>query len=395
MPPVVGLLNLYAGGVPLLKGHAAPVIFIVAVCIAAVIVWLPFVSGAHLLPLGNVALSLLAMAWLYQLILERAEGNSLDFGVIAPFVLIVLTVLKPPSLPQVLRAAQAFAGAVVIVALVTLLMGAFTDFPSGFGIEGGGQRLSALSNLGLEWRWFGPFIHSNLAGPVGGAVVIIGLASKNRVRVGLIAGGALILFLSQSRTGFSALLLALALWWFARCWLRKGRIEATSWAPLIATTATISGYILLQDPTLAGRTPAWSDYFDLMMSAPLFGVGNTGVRDYLEDNSERVIDFAQPHAHNLLLDFGGRWGAPMLMLSATIIILSIVIGLRAAKRGLLPGLILSAFVILVGVAETPFTWSHASPLMMTFFLAILLSSSAGKFTHGRGELLADSSTNSS
>lgn len=376
LPPIAGVLNLYAGGTPLLKGHAAPIVLTVALCAAAAALWLPFVSTQHWSKLGVVTTGLVGVAWLSLVWLLHREGNSLDFGVIVPGLLVALVLLKPPSRIQTERAAQVFAGAVVVCSASTLLLEAVPGLPTGFFVEGGGLRITALTSIGIEARWSGPFIHSNLAGPIGGAVLLIGLAARRLTRVGLVSGGALILILAQSRTGLISLLVTLVLWWLLNRWLQRGHVDFPSLVGSFAALFLVVAYVAVTDPTLDGRTPAWLDYLNLMRSAPLTGVGNLGVDNYLAENADRVFDFAQPHAHNFLADIAGRWGVFMFLLSATVLILSAFLGFKAAKRGAQLGLVLATFIIIVGIAETPFTWSHASPLMMIFFLAVALSASA-------------------
>ena len=375
LPPAVGLVNLYAGGIEIFKGHAAPVLLTVGSCFVALLLWLPFVSIGQWSGIAITSLSLIFFAWFAVVARIHLEGSSLDAGVFVIPLLILLTIFKPITQRQALAVSVVFAVAVVVCAVIVVVLGMFTNLPSGFLYEAGSQRIALLRDFGLEWRWSGPFIHSNLAGPLAGAVVLVGFFSRGWGRWVLIAGGVLILTLSQSRTGVMALLICSAILLGIRLLIDKRKWSLASSVGSIGICIVVLAYFLSQDRTMSARTPAWVDFWNLMLSAPLSGVGNAGVRDYLQSNAT-VGQFAQPHAHNFLLDLGALWGVPVLLLSGITLSLAIWLGFRAVLQGTWLGFALAVFVTIVGIAETPFTWSHASPLMMVLFLSVLVSATA-------------------
>ena len=375
LPPFVGLINLYAGRFVVFKGHAAPVILMVGACLMALVLWVPFGAKGRWPGLAVTSLALVFIAWFTVGSRLYLEGSSIDAGVFVAPILLALTILKPITLRQAFMLAQAFAVTVVLCALIVILLGIVSELPSGFTNEGGSQRIGLLRDLGVEWRWSGPFLHSNLAGPLGGAVVLIGGSSGRSTRWWLISGGLLIMLLSQSRTGIMALIICGAVLLLMKLAIYKQEGVLVASIVSIGACLGILAYFLSNDRTMSARTHAWVDYWNLMLSSPLTGVESNGVRNYLSMNAT-VGQFAQPHAHNFLLDLGALWGAPVLLLSGVTLAVAVWLGVRAARTGIWLGVALAVFVTIVGIAERPFTWSHVSPLMIVFFLSVIVSGTA-------------------
>jgi len=341
----------------------------------AFLAWLLFRSESRWPRTALLIFGLIFIAWLTILMRFHLAGVGYDFGVLALPVLLLLLALKPTSLQDNEIAIRIAALAIVMAAAITFVLEPFGVTPSSFAVGSGGQRIGVLRDFGLDYRWFGPFIHSNLAGPLGGAVLILGLFSRGVVRLVLLTGGAAIMLFSGSRTGLVPLVLAVMLMIFLHFRTRPEiPWRIMRWFVPLLGFAAIIGYIIRFDPTMSERTYAWIDYANLFFSSPWSGVAQLGIEGYLETNST-IGNFAQPHAHNVLLDVAGRWGILPLVLTAAIFTLALMIGTRALKRSQPMGIVLIIYLIIVTLSETPFSWVNLNSFLTLFILAIAVSAS--------------------
>ena len=324
------------------------------------------------------------IAWLIPVLRLAQSGESLNFLVWTLPIFLLMCSMKPPQLSQVHKVSLVFALAVIVCGLIALVFGLVGLSPSSFGIASGLNRFQFLVELGIDGRWFGPFVHSNLAGPVGGAVFLIGLSQRSVVRVFVVSGGGLILALSQSRTGLFATL-TVTLWWFVLCSdALRSRIRKPLRVFLLFMPILLAAlYVAVFDSTLAWRTYAWADFAGIWWSSPIFGGATVGIEDYMAAGKASGPSL-QSHAHNLLIDGAARWGIAFFVLICVIAVMSMWLAVSALRFGSYQGFVLVSFVLLVGLVETPFDWIHLTPLMFVFLLGVLSSVSAHHDPHGAG-----------
>jgi O-antigen ligase len=376
VPTASSLSNFLWPGEPLFRGHSIAVIVMVFGTAATFFAWLPFRTQFKWTGTALAVFTLILAAWLTLLIRLHLSHVGYDFGVFALPIFIILMVLKPTSLRDNEIAIRIAALAIVIAAFVTLAIEPFGITDSSFAAASGSQRIDLLRDYGFDYRWFGPFIHSNLAGPLGGAVLIVGLFSRGTTRLFLVIGGAIMLILSGSRTGVVPLILVMALIILLPSDRRSGLVwRVARWSLAVLALVTVVTYILRFDSTMSGRTYAWIDFGKLFLSSPWLGVDQSGVQEYIAANSTSG-EVAQPHAHNVLLDIAGRWGIIPLVITATVFALSVLLGVQALKARHAMGAILTMYLLVVTLSETPFSWHSLNSFLTLFILSNAISSSA-------------------
>lgn len=129
-------------------------------------------------------------------------------------------------------------------------------------------------------------------------------------------------------------------------------------------------YIVALDPTLNGRTPIWLDFINLWPQSPIFGIGDSGVSEYITSRIGTGL-ITHSHAHSVLLDGLVRFGAVMAVLTLTIFVIALWAGVTGLKtRG--PGpLAVAVFVIVAGSAETIHSWKYLSAYLVALTWVVL------------------------
>ena len=377
LPSLTGVLNFYWGGHPAFKGQSLSVI--AGLVLGALATGLLFghqkANGRP--PARHLSgVALIGLVWLVLAIRTSQEGLSVNYLTYLIPLLVFGTLYSPPNLRQATTAARIFGLSIVVAGSLTIAMQVFAQLPSGFGPLGGVQRLGILTELGLEWRWYGPFGHSNLAGPLGAVAAMIGVTCRHFLRAVLVSGGVIMMAISQSRTGLLAAICAVALTLFAVKATTNKRLVGWPLIVSLAILAVLTTYVALYDPTLSFRTVVWRDYFELWLSEPVAGLGKDGIDAFVDKGITASGLPPHSHAHHLVLDQAARWGALPAVLSATILLIGIYLGLKAVKSGAVLGLMLSIFMTLVASLETPLDWIYASPLFITLYLSLILSAAA-------------------
>jgi len=265
-----------------------------------------------------------------------------------------------------------------LISIASLVLGTLGTAPSGFGVsDGGGSRLWILEQFGYPGRWGGPFGSVNYAAPIGGLLVVVGLTSKRWMRILLILVGSLILLLSQGRSAVVALMaaaLTLVLW--GPRFQRFRHRNLLRVFILLTVVTAIVGYIFGVAPSLNGRTSIWGDFTSLFSANPIFGVGTTGVIDFVVENESQPGFVPHTHAHSVILDGATRYGLVFIVLTLAIYALATTSAIRALPD-LGPGpLALAVFVIFSGLAETTHSWFYWSTYLAVLTYVALVSSSA-------------------
>lgn len=347
-----------------------------ALAVSAGISWLLFHDSIQLSVLARATLALMLATWLYQVIriqLDGATFNVTAFVVPAAFVMISL---KPPPLSAVRKAGLALAYSLIAVSVMSLLFGVLGKGPDGFALtDSGGSRLPILGDLlGIETRWGGPFGSVNYAAPIGGLLVILAFSYKNFNRYLVLVSGLIILTLSQARsTAFAVVvgLVILALW-SAPVSRFKNRIPLRI-VVLLGMALIYVLYVLLFDRSLNGRTTIWVDFGGLWLQKPFFGVGDSGIIDFVNSRDADPSFIPHQHAHSVLFDGLVRFGIPMLLLSVGTFISALVLSIRSASIDFGRNLALVVFVLLAGLTETIHSFSYLTAYLCALIFVVLSS----------------------
>jgi len=206
---------------------------------------------------------------------------------------------------------------------------------------------------------------------------MLGVFMKGTHRVIFLVTGIVLLFMGQGRTSFFALLIALVILvlWSHRFDSIKFRTPLRA-VVLFATAGITVAYISLVDPTLAGRTPIWADYFGLVFDSIVQGVGTSGITEYVAESRElnpSILVFE--HAHSVYLDGLTRYGFVWLVLTFAVFAVALAITYQARETWVSSKpLALVVFLFFAGTTETVFTWSYASIYMLALILVVGLAS---------------------
>lgn len=361
---------------PLVKGHDLGIVTAWILAGVAGLLWLPYRRDFLWPRYVLIFLGIVGVAWVYQIIRTQADGSLFNLtAFVVPFVLAMIAT-KAVSARDLKIAVLALAYSLLTIALLSLLFGSFGLLPDGFAVsDGGGNRLQTLFDLGLT-RWGGPFGSVNYAAPVGGLLVVMGLAFNRGVGLPLTAGGIVILALSQGRTALFATIAAtiILFLWSAR--VRRMRKAVAIRIGVLASFAVMTiAYILIVDPTLAYRTYLWSDYATLFDDSPLVGVGDSGVNALISgtQGSNPVLPIIHNHAHSVLLDAYVRFGLVLVLLGLAMYAMAIYRTFTSIRRIGSGPLALVVYVIVAGLAETIYSWNYWSVYLAVLVWSVLIT----------------------
>lgn len=360
------------------RGHDWGIIAAFALAIVVLFSWIPYQSTGRW-PMHVFAFFLLtAGAWAYQVVRTQMDGSLFNLTAFIVPLLFLLLALKLPSKRDLTTALLLLAYSLAVISFLTLLLGTLGLTPSGFAVsDGGGNRVWMLEQFGLVGRWGGPFGSVNYAAPVGGLLLIIGISSRGIHRIILPPAGLLILAMSQGRTALFAVIAALlaVLLWSPR-FQRLPHHGSVRLLILALTALGVAGYILGQDPTFNGRTPIWADFSGLLVSNPIFGVGTTGVIDFVVENEGQPGFIPHTHAHSVLLDGATRYGLIFAALTLAIYALALISSVKALPENGSGPMALTVFVIVSGSAETIYSWNYWSIYLAVLTYVVLISAVA-------------------
>ena len=164
--------------------------------------------------------------------------------------------LKKRSLPATFAAGGVFAFCLIGIAVASQLL----DWAAIKALHyEGWSRWPLLTDItGPIGRWEGPLGNVNYGGPVGVFFIVFGLLRHSWRRALFVVAGAVIIFMSDSRSAVFSCAVGIAA--FIAVAPRLGHPLTPSWLRLAAPTAvavTFTGYFVAIDQTLNPRTPVW------------------------------------------------------------------------------------------------------------------------------------------
>lgn len=388
--PGAYLFVLLAGAVVLLLllqllpgwtvGSVPGVAFVVLgyVVVAVVAWWREPATGRATGALSWFVLAYLVL-WIFLMVLVilRLETVAVT-AVIAPLVL-GLVWLKPPTRATAVWVTDALAIVVLAVATVSLAAQVLGWVGSWYGPNGVALALDESSRywiplagpLGLDGRWAGPFVHPNLAGPVGAILLVYGATRRGWRCALFVVAGVLVLLLASSRTATVAagagLLTVVAAWWVER----PGRIPRSLRATVVAVPAVVMAVLLvIANPGLTGRTTVWPVMADLWREHPVLGIGDAGYAEAIRTGA--LLSWAD-HAHNVFFDALVRTGVVGLGLVVLVVGLALVITARGVGYARGAGIAVVVTLIVGSLADTILHWRYVEVTSAALLLAVLMS----------------------
>lgn len=358
------------------RGHDLGIIAAFALASVVLFFWIPYRSNERWPRHVTAFFLLAAVAWAYQIVRTQLDGSLFNLNAFILPLLLLLLALKPPSRRDLTSALLLLAYSLAVISFLTISLGSLGITPSGFAVSdaGGVGRLWVLEQLGLRGRWGGPFGSVNYAAPVGGLLLIIGIASRGLHRTILLLAGLVILGMSQGRTALMAVVAALLVFalWSPR-FKRLPHYQLVRILIIALASLGIAGYVLAQDPTFNGRTPIWANFFGLFASNPIFGVGTTGVIDFVVESEGQPGFVPHTHAHSVLIDGATRYGLIFVVLTLAIYVLALISSVKALPESGSGPMALTVYVIVSGSAETIYSWNYWSIYLAVLTYVVLIS----------------------
>jgi hypothetical protein len=326
--------------------------------------------------LNSSVVLLLVITWLYQVIRTQVDGSVFNMTAFLVPLILLLVLGKPPTPCQASHGILLLGFSLLVISLLSLLFGTFSWAPDGFAVtDSAANRINVLSDIfGLTTRWGGPFGSVNMAAPVGGLLIIIGIGQVHWNRWILMAGGLIVLGLGQSRTALLAVLVSGVMYFlWSNQVSRFGFDRILRVVGVVALALLGVSYVIFFDPTLNGRTTIWSDFLGLLPGHLLFGIGDSGINNFVNMNSGSPGFIPHVHAHSVVLDGLVRYGLVMLVLSIAIFTISLVSTYRSIPRTGAYPFALVVYVIVAGLTETIHSWNYWSVYIVAITAAILMA----------------------
>ncbi len=290
---------------------------------------------------------------------------SIGLMLLVPYLIISLTWSYQPDITQYRLEEH-----VLLMLAVLLLAGvmAVRDFLDGILLGGRIVLVASLiaTAVSPETRthqaldgglpidgWHGLFFHKNEMAPflIFLLVTVLVFDRPGWAKSLTIAGIGVLLIGSQSATGMTAAMLAVALhWWFSTYLRQEGRwttgYVVTSLAlglcALFAVLASLASLLSAagKDLTFTGRTEIWTASLDFISREPWLGYGMGGVfwgggevaPSATTAALWRAIGFDVPHAHSGALDLMLQLGLVGLLLFLLVLAANVVSGARLLQR---------------------------------------------------------------
>jgi len=357
------------------KGQDWGILFSFALVAIAILAWLFYsAKQPQWLRLQWGFLAVLFIAWFFQTTSTQLDQSVFNLTAFIVPAALIMVVLKRPDPSSLQLAFLCLLYSLILISLASLVLGQLGLMPNGFdAVDSGGSRIPILSDLfGIENRWGGPFGSVNYAAPIGGLLFVSGLTLHSSHRITIAASGIIVLGLSQGRTSTVAVLsAAVILVIYSRRFQQLHFRKAFQASVVFGVSLLVISYIVIFDITFAGRTPIWSDFFELFQKNALWGVGSSGVRDYVDERSEVPGLFVHDHAHNVPLDIAVRYGFVLLVLSLFLLIVVLLTTWQKRLQENGASLAIAVYIIMAGMAETIFSWQYWGVyLVVLFYLAI-------------------------
>lgn len=376
VPATASFGHYVAPGRPVIFGQDFGIVAGGLCALAAVLPWLVF-RGRRPWPVPvHVFLFLVLILWMYQILRMRSDAMAFNYMAFIVPLAIAMIWLKSVGRLDLKLALLVLGYSLVAIAVLSLIAGETGLLPSGFDVsDGGGQtRFFWLDALGIETRWGGPWTSVNRASAMGGLLLVIGALQRSWHRVILMSIGAGVLMLGGSRAALMAAVVALLI-----VLLTQGRINDMRHKTVIRV-GTVCGlvflfvlYITFFDPTLALRTPIWSYFLDFVPRSGLFGVGESGVNEYVSSLSQDPDFLAHTDPHNIYLDWLVRYGWLMLGLSMAALAVAVGVAAKALSRGIAAPMALLSYVVIYGIADTILSWIYWSAFLAVVVWGVLFA----------------------
>lgn len=376
IPAVSVFGHALAPNTAFIKGQDLGVIGTALATAVAAALWIIFRSRTKWSAFVFTFLGVVGVAWVYQVVRTQLDQSLFTLSAFVVPVILLLIAIKAVENSDVDIALLAMAYSLIAISLLSLALGAVGLMPDGFDAgDAGDQRLQVLQDVGISTRWGGPFGSVNYASPIGGLLVVVGLAQRRWHRLAVTSGGVLILVLGGGRSALVAVVAGVLVLVLAS--RRVSESRGAGWIRALSITgvvAIVGAYIVWVDPTLNGRTTIWSNFWTLLTAEPVFGVGESGIDAYVQQMVGTPGFVPHTHAHGVLLDALVRHGVILAVLTGVIYCAALWAGVSGLRRGMSLPAALVVFVSVAGATETIHSWNYWGVYIAVLVWVVLATS---------------------
>jgi hypothetical protein len=370
------VLALFAGylgrGEPVFKGQSAAIVLFFLVFGIAAIAWLVVQERAK--AKGLLAWFLIAMivAWAAHLVLYRIHGDAFNYTALLYVPILVMILLKPPSVRESITALLAFAWTVTSILILTRVLEMLSVIQikeqSASVIDFDEKRYFLPLNdlLGIDGRWPGPFGHNGDTAMMGALLIVIAFAFWTLSSWVFLVVGGLTLLITSGRASMGAAVAGIIV---LAIFAKKGRVAFVPQAVRISIGAVLlilgALFMYSRSAGATGRQTFWPAFLELWASSPLLGIGSSGIA------VSGGVTEQFGHAHSLYIDELARYGLLGFVTQFGAIAIGVAIAFLAAKRGFAgPFAILTAYLI-TGITEPRNNWINPSVTVTLLILAVV------------------------
>lgn len=363
--------------IPVIKGQPPGVWVGLLLVGTALAMWLV----APRRPTGNpwlvAFLGLLSGVWIFELLLSVIHGDAFNYAVWIYPVVVLMLALKTPTRNETMHAILLLAwlvSGILVLTRILEIVGAIPMASVGDALvayEESNYWLPLSGLIGPEGRWPGPFFHNSQTGNIGAYLVVTGLALRRRSSVVFVLVGVVTLLITSSRGSMVAAVIGSAIVVFLGDYRWNARLPRPL---LVGATMAVGGVAVfmayLASPNLTGRDAYWGAFIDLWQTSPWIGVGISG-------RMAMGPDFISgTNGHNLIIDALAHYGIFAALLVLAILVVAVVIGINAAlAKAVLPLALICTYLV-IGIAQSDYSWMTVSNPWLVLVLAVLLGSAS-------------------
>ncbi len=365
------LLQYVNYNIPVIKGQSPFIWMSGLTALVAFLLWLPLPWRPAPGRWFRIFLGSMLLGWLVRTGLLFVHGDSFNYTLwLTPVVLIMISLKSPDSDDaRSTMLVLGWSGSILLLwtrlSEIIALIPMHEVSPGLLAFEIQEYWLPLAGWLGPEGRWPGPLGGTAYTGMLGALLLVLAVSMKAKSSWAFAAIGIITLLLTSSRGSFAAAAagIGIAIVFGNSHILRK---VPFGWRLTTAATGGLATLILLlqASPNLTGRTTFWPDFIDLWLSSPLRGVGASGYAAGTEWTQTAGT------AHSLYIDELARNGIVGFISLLAALVAAFVLGLTAAKQGSGGPLALLTTLAVLGIANTPFSWTSPSFIWLFLLLSV-------------------------
>jgi hypothetical protein len=357
---------------PVYRGQPANILVFFVVFAVAFVLWLGVRERKRATGWLSAFLILMIVAWIAHLFLYRLHGDAYNYTALLYVPILIMIGVKPPTFQEGLTAIYAFAWAVTAILVITrvlemlglLAIKTQADFVIAFDEERYFLPLNDI--LGIEGRWPGPFGHNGDTAMMGAFLIVIALAYWTRSSWVFLSIGIFTLLITSGRAsmGAAATGIVVILMFTQKGWVTKiPRIVRIVGGLAVLVAGAL--FMFTQQAGVTGRNAFWPAFLELWQSAPLVGIGSSGIA------VSGGISQEFGHAHSLYIDELARYGLIGFVTQFGAIAVGVLIAIIAAKRGLPGPLAILLAYLVTGITEPRNPWISPTVSGMLLILAVV------------------------